>query len=135
MRNFSAGGEVSWQSLQLLMISTSSCPALSCCSPTLKAASLSSSIPPPSGGEKRERTLSISFSSLSHWKHYSLEISTLTETQVTVRMFCLFSLPSTQVISLSRRSITALVARWVSSKEVNFGLDLMYSMTWRQVYW
>ena len=50
-------------------------------------------------------------------------------------MFCLFPMPSTQVISLSRRSITALVARWVSSSEVNFGLDLMYSMTWRQVYW
>ena len=50
-------------------------------------------------------------------------------------MFCLFSVPSTQVISLSRRSITALVARWVSSNEVNFGLDLMYSMTCRQVYW
>ena len=127
---------MSWQSLQLLMISTSSCPALSCCSPTLKAASLSSSIPPPSGGEKRERTLSISFSSLSHWKYYWSELATLTERwNVTVRMFCLFSVPSTQVISLSRRSITALVARWVSSNEVNFGLDLMYSMTWRQVYW
>ena len=128
---------MSWQSLQLLMISTSSCPALSCCSPTLKAASLSSSIPPPSGGEKSERTLSISFSSLSHWKYYQLEMPTVNEREgkVTVRMFCLFSVPSTQVISLSRRSITALVARWVSSNEVNFGLDLMYSMTCRQVYW
>ena len=50
-------------------------------------------------------------------------------------MFCLFSIPSTQVMSLRRRSITAEVAKWVRSSSVNFGLDLMYSMTWRQVYW
>jgi hypothetical protein len=53
----------------------------------------------------------------------------------TVRIFCLFSVPSTQVISLSSRSITALVAMWVSSSPVKPSFTLMYSMTCRHVYW
>ena len=53
---------------------------------------------------------------------------------LTVNMFCLFSVPSTHVISLSRRSMTAEVAKCWSSNSVNFGLDLMYSITCRHVY-
>jgi len=116
LENFSAGGVVSCESRQLRMISTSSWPALSCCSgPDTQ---LDPASGPPPSGENSDNTLSISFSSFNH-----------------VKMFCLFSIPSTQVMSLRRRSMTAEVARWVRSSSVNFGLDLMYSMTWRQVYW
>ena len=49
-------------------------------------------------------------------------------------MFCLFSFPSTQVMSLKRRSMTAEVPRCVRRSSVKRGLLLMYSITWRHVY-
>ena len=50
-------------------------------------------------------------------------------------MFCLFSVPSTQVMRRRRRSMTAEVARWVRSRPTKPCLALTYSMTWRHVYW
>ena len=55
--------------------------------------------------------------------------------EFTVKMFCLFSVPSTQVMRRRRRSMTAEVAMCVSSRPVNPCFSLMYSMTCKHVYW
>ena len=93
--------------------------------------------PPPStiaGGASKATTRWINCSSFNHctWQELGEKASRLL---FTVRMFCLFSVPSTQVMSRRRRSMTAEVAIWVRRSPVNPCFTLMYSMTCKHVYW
>ena len=93
--------------------------------------------PPPStiaGGASKATTRWINCSSFNHctWQELGEKASRLL---FTVRMFCLFSVPSTQVMSRRRRSMTAEVAMWVRRSPVNPCFTLMYSMTCKHVYW